>query len=257
MARIRSIKPEFWTSEQIVECSPHARLLFIGLWTFCDDNGIHPASCKRLKMEIFPGDDFTERDLDTMIGELLASGLVEQYSVANRDYWIVTGWAKHQKVDKPTYRHPPPNCEEKAKNSPTSPRMLADESATPRVRSRVESNGVESNGEESNHEPTLSGKPDATAVLAYLNDRTGKQFQPVKANTTLISARIAEGATLEDCKAVIDHKVAEWAADRKMAEYLRPATLFNATKFAQYAGELGSGGTASRRGGSALPIWEQ
>ena len=31
-----------------------ARLLFIGLWTFCDDRGVHPASAKRIKMEIFP-----------------------------------------------------------------------------------------------------------------------------------------------------------------------------------------------------------
>ena len=42
MARIRTIKPEFWTSEQVVDCSPTARLLFIGLWNFCDDGGVHP-----------------------------------------------------------------------------------------------------------------------------------------------------------------------------------------------------------------------
>ena len=41
MARIRSIKPEFWTAEQVMECSPMARLLFIGMWNFCDDGGNH------------------------------------------------------------------------------------------------------------------------------------------------------------------------------------------------------------------------
>lgn len=34
MARIRTIKPEFWTSEQVMGCAPLARLLFIGLWNF-------------------------------------------------------------------------------------------------------------------------------------------------------------------------------------------------------------------------------
>ena len=48
MARIRSIKPQFWTSEQIADCSSNARLLFIGLWNFCDDCGVHPASPARL-----------------------------------------------------------------------------------------------------------------------------------------------------------------------------------------------------------------
>ena len=57
MARIRTIKPEFWTSDQVVECSFAARLLFIGMWNFCDDYGVHPASLRKLKMEIFPGDD--------------------------------------------------------------------------------------------------------------------------------------------------------------------------------------------------------
>jgi len=47
MARIRTIKPEFWVSEQVGECSPNARLLFIGMWNFCDDRGVHPAKPNR------------------------------------------------------------------------------------------------------------------------------------------------------------------------------------------------------------------
>jgi hypothetical protein len=57
-SRMRTVKPEFWTSEQVVECSPNARLLFIGLWNFCDDSGIHPAATKRLKRDVFPADNF-------------------------------------------------------------------------------------------------------------------------------------------------------------------------------------------------------
>jgi hypothetical protein len=50
MARIRTVKPEFWTSEQVMNCSRDARLLFIGMWNFCDDGGNHPASAKTLKV---------------------------------------------------------------------------------------------------------------------------------------------------------------------------------------------------------------
>jgi hypothetical protein len=108
MARIRSIKPEFWTSQQIVECSTNARLLFVGLWNFCDDNGIHHAETKRLKMEVFPGDDFTVGQITGWIGELLTVGLLREYEAEGRRYWLVTGWKKHQRIDKPSHKHPLP-----------------------------------------------------------------------------------------------------------------------------------------------------
>jgi len=54
----------------------------------------------------------------------------------------------------------------------------------------------------------------------------------------LICARLKEGATLDDMRAVVTDRFEKWGDDEKMAEYLRPATLFNATKFAQYVGEV-------------------
>ena len=104
-----------------------------------------------------------------------------------------------------------------------------------------------------NQEPInfMSGKPDvspplkangkkaeAVEVLNFLNTKTGRAYQPVEANLNLILNRLKEGATVADCRAVIAKKAREWGTDDKMAEYLRPATLFNATKFAQYRGEL-------------------
>jgi uncharacterized phage protein (TIGR02220 family) len=78
----------------------------------------------------------------------------------------------------------------------------------------------------------------ATQVLAYLNKKASRAYRPVDSNLRLIAARLKEGATIEDCNAVIDAKVAAWSADAKMTPYLRPATLFNAEKFAQYIGEI-------------------
>lgn len=109
MARIRSLKPEFWTSEQIAECSTNARLLFIGMWTFSDDAGIHKASLKRLKMEVFPSDAFDTDTISQLVSELIEAGLVEGYEVNGSAYWRVTGWTKHQRIDQPTYRHPLPD----------------------------------------------------------------------------------------------------------------------------------------------------
>lgn len=103
---------------------------------------------------------------------------------------------------------------------------------------------------ETETETTLSGKPDpsppakqslkpaAREILDFLNEKAGRNYQPVDANLDFIVARLREGATAAQCRQVIAKKAREWGGDEKMAEFLRPATLFNKTKFAQYQGEL-------------------
>ena len=87
---------------------------------------------------------------------------------------------------------------------------------------------------------TMPGKPDdAVLVIEYLNQVSGSKYQPVESNTKLIKARIAEGRTLEDIKAVIDRKNLEWPPGHPQRQYLRPSTLFNATKFNDYFGQIG------------------
>ena len=63
MARKRMIDPQFWCDEKMMTLSHSARLLFIGLWNFCDDEGIHKNSDLKLKAEIFPADDITKDDV--------------------------------------------------------------------------------------------------------------------------------------------------------------------------------------------------
>ena len=118
MARIRTVKPEFWTSEQILECSTNARLLFIGMWNFCDDGGVHVASLKRLKAEVFPADDFTIEDVRRLIDELVANDLVVEFCADDRRFWKVTGW-KHQKIDRPNPKYPQPEADGSANDRRT------------------------------------------------------------------------------------------------------------------------------------------
>lgn len=92
---------------------------------------------------------------------------------------------------------------------------------------------------------------EAETVLAHLNERAGRSYQAVKANLALIAGRLKEGATLDQCKAVIDSKVAAWSADSKMSSYLRPKTLFSATNFWQYAGDIKGGAAAQLE-----EVWE-
>lgn len=98
-------------------------------------------------------------------------------------------------------------------------------------------------------EKPLSGKPDSAAhseaesdaaktIIAHLNEVTGSAFKPVESNLRLVRGRLGEGYTAEEIRAVIDAKRAEWFGNPRWGKYLRPATLFNATNFAQYAGQL-------------------
>lgn len=70
-------------------------------------------------------------------------------------------------------------------------------------------------------------------IIDYLNAKTGKRFRCGKNARRHISARLAEGFTLDDFKAVIDDRCSRWLGDAKMEEYLRPETLFG-TKFEGY-----------------------
>lgn len=125
MSRMRMVKPEFCVSEQLAECSPNARLTFVLMWMFCDDQGIHPAKPRALKGEIFPLDEgITAKQVEAWVGELIAVGLLREYEVGSDVYWIVTGWSKHQRIDKPSKKHPPPLAE----SSPKPPRILAEPS---------------------------------------------------------------------------------------------------------------------------------
>lgn len=105
MARIRTIKPDFWTDERLTECSLSARLMFIGMWNFADDSGNMGRSAKKLKMQIFPGDNI---DCEPLIAELLTHGVLTEYSVNGEKYLQIKNFLKHQVINRPTASSIPP-----------------------------------------------------------------------------------------------------------------------------------------------------
>jgi hypothetical protein len=96
MARIRTIKPEFFTSESIVSLEPLARLLFIGLWCEADREGRLAWKLNNLKMRYLPVDD---ADINRLADSLLDSGLIIIYSVDDKEYCQVVGFSEHQVIN--------------------------------------------------------------------------------------------------------------------------------------------------------------
>ncbi len=121
MARIRSIKPEFWSSPKVGKVSRDARLLFIGLWNEADDDGRLLGQTKRLAGIIFPFDDDVESKQDEQwLVELQLAGLVVRYSVGDAGYLSIPGFNDHQKIDKrtPSRLPPPPTIPAEQSESP-------------------------------------------------------------------------------------------------------------------------------------------
>ena len=96
MARIRSIKPSFFTSEHVAGLSMAARLLYVGLWTLSDREGRLEDRPRRIKVELFGYDDL---DVDGLLAELAAGAdpFIERYEVDGRGYIQVLSFADHQK----------------------------------------------------------------------------------------------------------------------------------------------------------------
>ena len=76
MARIRTIKPEFFTSEDIVSLSPLARILYIALWCEADKEGRMNWKPRTFKMRYIPADDCS---VDDLCSEIVDAGLVVLY----------------------------------------------------------------------------------------------------------------------------------------------------------------------------------
>ncbi|QAX77667.1 GntR family transcriptional regulator [Yersinia hibernica] len=83
-------------------------------------------------------------------------------------------------------------------------------------------------------DPEVEITDQAKDILKHLNLITGSRYQTSKSSLENIRARLKEQFTVEELKLTVDYLHAKWAADLDMAEYLRPTTLFQPTKFPGY-----------------------
>jgi hypothetical protein len=103
--RIRSIKPDLWTREAFVACSPAARLLWIALNNDADDNGIFEWRPLQIKMRLLPADSF---DLAPLLEELHEADVVMRYVADGGEYGILRWFSGDQSPRKPSFVYPTP-----------------------------------------------------------------------------------------------------------------------------------------------------
>jgi hypothetical protein len=145
--RIRSIKPETWTSETLAEVSIPAMVTFLAMTNMADDWGRHRDNAAIIFGMIWPlraehGAVQVEDDLT----QLENAGAICRYTGCDgKRYFHYPTWFKHQKIDTPSQSRLPacPKCEpqrcgvckgtctERADVSPKVPGDLPEGSPTP------------------------------------------------------------------------------------------------------------------------------
>lgn len=102
MARIRTIKPDFFASEDVSRLPLRARLTWVGLWTHADDHGRAKDVLGLLKAAIWPlDDDVTLDDIEEDLCELADQHRIVRYEVDGRHYIAIVNWHVHQAINRP------------------------------------------------------------------------------------------------------------------------------------------------------------
>jgi len=111
MARIRSIKPEFWDDRRLAKrTSRDARLLYIGLWNLADEHSRLNGDPQWLKGQIFSfDDDIDAKTVAGLLDELDDAGRIVRYDHDGDPYIFLPFLARHQRLEpKVRSRLPPP-----------------------------------------------------------------------------------------------------------------------------------------------------
>lgn len=106
MARNRMLNPDFWLDEEVAKLSPHARLLFLGLWGICDDNhATLPDRPEWIKVQVFPYEEVNIRDC---LIELEKIGKIVRFMFGENHYWFIKNFFKYQTINRPSKPKYPP-----------------------------------------------------------------------------------------------------------------------------------------------------
>jgi uncharacterized phage protein (TIGR02220 family) len=241
----RYLKPGICDSEKIDRIqSPIAENLYYRLLTNVDDFGRMDARPSVVRSKCFPlRENLTSDTVLTWMHDLAQAGLIILYVVDGKPYLQFTGWDNKPRADE-SKCPPVPADADKCMQIPTVLPVTVTVTGT-----KTETDSL--SGKPDPAIQKLNGKaqfiPEAMDVLEYLNRATGKGFEfknrsgELTASAEKIIQRLKQGYTAVELREVVHAKCSQWAADDKMAEYLRPTTLFGREKFEQYIGELKGG----------------
>lgn len=142
MARIRTIKPEFFTSPDTAKISHTGRLVYISMWTLADDYGRGELNMLQIRASAFPEHDpwldevlnqimeeaaknlgkevqSKSNAFQILVEEVLTAYEVTVYTNKGRTYYSIPSWDTHQKTQRKSKpKIPTPDDPESTPNQP-------------------------------------------------------------------------------------------------------------------------------------------
>lgn len=94
MAHKREIKPQFFRNEELADLSRDHRLVFIGLWTIADKQGVLEDRPRRIHADLFPYDP--DLGLEKVLHDLTQAGFLRRYG-SNVKCIEIVNFTKHQR----------------------------------------------------------------------------------------------------------------------------------------------------------------
>lgn len=184
MARIRTIKPEFWDSPDTAKASLRARLLYISMWNLADDYGIGDGNFRRIIGFAFPNDEIGVSEIPRLIAEVSRTFSVMFYEHEGRPYYWIPAWENHQRTEKRAKQRVP--FPEDPKTLTSSGEIDGVGKSAPSVGTSGAGTGEQGNrgkgtGEEEPAPPTAdAAEPDpAQEATKDAYERVGKAFKYV------------------------------------------------------------------------------
>jgi hypothetical protein len=104
MPRKRQIDPKFWLNGDISKISDRAKLLYIGLWNFADDNGTIENNPNEIRAAVFPYN--SQIKVEKYLEELIKIKKIIPYEAEGKNFLWIKNFLRHQKIDYPSYKNP-------------------------------------------------------------------------------------------------------------------------------------------------------
>jgi hypothetical protein len=148
MARIRNIKPEFFSHEELQDMEVehpelHPMLVFSALWTQCEWSGVFHWSIRKLKLAILP---FLEYDLENALCYLEQHGFIKRFVRDDKEYGYVYNFVKYQAISgkekEQGLKYPAPTVEELSWNETGT---IPEQNRVSRLRHRTSTKDIDVN----------------------------------------------------------------------------------------------------------------
>jgi len=205
MARIRTVKPSFFSSLTVSTLPVTARLTFIGLWTYVDDEGRGLDEPRLVKAAVWPLDDkHTASKVEADLTRLADAGLIHRYTISDKHFLQIRSWNEHQRISHPAtsdYPPPPEDSGGTPEDSANTPEELRNTPEPLRPEGKGKERNREGKGRGSRHGADVA-VPDADPPRPEVADLCNLLADLIEANGSKRPKVTREW--LDECRRLID-----------------------------------------------------